>query len=64
MVAVNRGANKTVTIPKSVDLAPGRYKGILTSTSDVNHNNLLVVGPQRSTVHLGKLSSLVVRSRQ
>ncbi|MBV8883412.1 MAG: hypothetical protein JO235_05350 [Chroococcidiopsidaceae cyanobacterium CP_BM_RX_35] len=64
VVAVNRGADKTVVIPKPVDLAPGNYKGILTSASDVNHENLLDVRSDNSSLYLHGLSSLVVWSQQ
>jgi cyclomaltodextrin glucanotransferase len=60
LVAVNRGDEKTVTLPGSLGLAPRDYRGILAHASDMNQGNYLSVSPTGWTLHLNKLSSLVV----
>jgi len=48
-----------------IDLPPGRYTGLLTTTSEVNAKNALqVTADGHATVFLGPLSSLVVWSQQ
>jgi glycosidase len=62
LVAVNRGEEKTVTLPGSLGIAPGYYKGLLVDASEANEGNYLSVTPGEWTLHLNKLSSLVVHS--
>lgn len=59
-VAVNRGEDKTVSLPESIGIAPGHYSGLLADASEANQGNYLSVEPRRWTVHLNRLSSLVV----
>jgi cyclomaltodextrin glucanotransferase len=60
LVAVNRGAEKTVSLRGSLGIAPGYYKGLLSNTSEVNKDNYIAVSPKGWTLHLNGLSSLVV----
>ncbi len=61
LVAVNRGDSKTVTLPGKLGIPPGFYTGLLQNSSDVNQGNYLAVIPGGWTLHLNKLSSLVMR---
>ncbi len=61
LVAVNRGEAKTVSLNGRLGIAPGEYRGLLTDASDANAGNYLSVTQGRWTLHLNKLSSLVVR---
>ncbi len=60
LVAVNRGEDRTLSLPGSLGLPPGYYKGLLADSSDANQGNYISVTAGGSTVHLNKLSSLVV----
>ncbi len=60
LVAVNRGDDKTITLPGSIGLKRGFYAGILGQASPANQGNFLTVDPPSWTLHLNKLSSLVV----
>jgi hypothetical protein len=60
LVAVNRGAEKTVSVRGSLGIAPGYYKGLLSNKSEVNKDNYIAVNPKGWTLHLNGLSSLVV----
>ena len=60
LVAVNRGEGKAVTVPGRIGIAPGSYTGLLEAASDANRGNFLFVTPRSWTVHLNRLSSLVV----
>lgn len=62
LVAVNRGDGKTVTLPGPLGIGPGFYRGLLENSSEANQGNYLGVTPTGWTLHLNKLSSLVVRS--
>jgi hypothetical protein len=62
IVAVNRGDDQTMTLQTGIDVAPGSYNGLLTQASEVNRANLFTVTPEgQATMHLGRLSALVVR---
>jgi glycosidase len=61
LVAVNRGDEKNVILPKSIGFRPGYYEGLVRDTTEANGGNYLSVTPEASTVHLNRLSSLVVR---
>ena len=61
LVAVNRGDEKTVTLKGRLGLAAGTYKGVIEKASEVNEGNYLSVVPGGWTLHLNKLSSLVLR---
>ncbi len=60
LVAVNRGEDKTLSLPGALGIAPGYYAGLLGQSSEANQGNYLSVAPGRWTLHLNKLSSLVV----
>ncbi len=60
LVAVNRGEDKTVMLPGRIGLPQGFYKGLLEGASPVNQGNYLSVTPGGWTLHLNKLSSLVL----
>lgn len=60
LVAVNRGDEKTVNLPGNLKLPPGSYTGLLEQASEVNSGNYLSVVPGGWTLHMNKLSSLVV----
>lgn len=61
LVAVNRGEEKTVTLPGSLGIAPGDYSGLLEQASEANRGNYLSVGQNGWSLHLNRLSSLVVK---
>jgi hypothetical protein len=61
LIAVNRGEAKTVSLNGGLGIAPGEYTGLLTEASDANTGNYLSVAKGRWSLHLNKLSSLVVR---
>lgn len=64
LVAVNRGDEKTISLPGSLGIAPGDYTGLLAHATDANYGNYLSVKRNGWTLHLNRLSSLVVeRSR-
>lgn len=60
LVAVNRGEEKTISLPGRIGMRPGYYTGLLGDASDANNGNYLSVTSIGSTLHLNKLSSLVV----
>jgi glycosidase len=60
LVAVNRGAAKTVSLPGTLGIAPGYYKGLLTNVSEANEGNYLKVTTKGWSLHLNGLSSLVL----
>jgi cyclomaltodextrin glucanotransferase len=60
LIAVNRGQDATITLPIPIGMKGGVYRGVLEEASGANHGNYLQVRPQGSTIHLNKLSSLVV----
>ncbi|MFL6352009.1 MAG: alpha-amylase family glycosyl hydrolase [Bryobacteraceae bacterium] len=60
LVAVNRGEEKTITLRGSLGLPTGYYTGLLADASDGNQGNYVSVTAKELTVHLNKLSSLVV----
>ena len=60
LVAVNRGPEKTVSLPGFIGFRSGEYSGLLQDASGVNSSNYLNIGQRSWTVHLGPLSSLVV----
>jgi cyclomaltodextrin glucanotransferase len=60
LVAVNRGEERTITLPRPLGIAPGHYTGLLADASEANEGNYLSVTPGELTLHLNKLSSLVV----
>jgi cyclomaltodextrin glucanotransferase len=60
LVAVNRGEEKTVALPGRLGIAPGNYAGLLGDASDVNRGNYVSVTSGGWTLHLNRLSSLVV----
>ena len=61
LVAVNRGEEKTVSLRGRLGLPAGSYTGVLGHASEANEGNYLTVTPGNWTLHLNKLSSLVVR---
>ena len=61
IVAVNRGADATVTLP-ATGLPPGQYAGLLAGTRPANAANSLTVTAGGATLHLGALSSFAVWS--
>jgi cyclomaltodextrin glucanotransferase len=61
LVAVNRASATDVELQSRMGFSPGAYRGLITDTSSGNPGNYLRVGPTGSTVHLGPLSSIVVR---
>ena len=60
LVAVNRGEAKTVNLRGRLGLAPGVYKGLIEGASEANTGNYLAVEPGAWTLHINKLSSLVL----
>ena len=65
LVAVNRGEPRTIAIQNGIHLPPGRYKGLLHTASPANRDSVLIVStgkPRQTTLHLGRLGSLVVSS--
>lgn len=60
LVAVNRGDEKTVTLNGQISLKPGSYTGLLENATGVNSGNYVSVTSQQWTLHLNRLSSLVV----
>jgi cyclomaltodextrin glucanotransferase len=60
LVAVNRGEERTVTLPRPLGVAPGHYTGLLGDASEANEGNYLSITPGEWTLHLNRLSSLVV----
>lgn len=60
LVAVNRGEEKTITLPGRLHIQPGYYTGLLDDASKANQGNYVSVTPGEWTLHLNKLSSLVV----
>ena len=60
LIAVNRGSERTVSLPGFIGFRPGEYSGLLRDASTVNSGNYLSIGKRSWTVHLGPLSSLVV----
>jgi glycosidase len=60
LVAVNRGRDATISLPEPLEIRAGMYRGLIENATDANHGNYLLVRPQGSTIHLNKLSSLVV----
>jgi cyclomaltodextrin glucanotransferase len=60
LVAVNRGEEKKISLPGRLDIQRGYYTGLLADVSEVNQGNYLSVEPSGWTLHLNKLSSLVV----
>ena len=60
LVAVNRGEEKTISIPGSLGIKPGDYAGLLEHELAANRGNYLCVKATGSTIHLNKLSSVVV----
>jgi hypothetical protein len=64
IVAVNRGEVKTIALETGPNVAPGQYSGLLGATSEVNEGNWLTVAPGgQAMLHLGQLSTFVVRSQ-
>jgi glycosidase len=61
LVAVNRGDEKDILLPKPIGFAPGYYEGLVRDATEANDGNHLSVATDGSTVHLNRLSSLVVR---
>ncbi len=61
LVAVNRGDDKTVTLPGRIGIPPGSYTGLLRDASQVNQGNYLTVTSGAWSLRLNKLSSLVIR---
>jgi len=61
LVAVNRGAATDVGLQSRLGFSPGAYRGLIADATSANAGNYLRVGPKGSTVHLGPLSSIVVR---
>jgi cyclomaltodextrin glucanotransferase len=65
LVAVNRGDARTIDLPGGVDLAPGRYYGLLANLGDANARSVLAVeAGGAATLRLDHLGALVVRSGQ
>ena len=60
LVAINRGEDATISLPGRIGLKEGFYRGLLASATEVNQGNYLSVTPKGWTLHLNKLSSLVV----
>ena len=60
LVAVNRGEDNTISLPGRIGIQTGSYTGLLEDASGVNHGNYLSVSSGGWTLHLNKLSSLVV----
>jgi glycosidase len=60
LVAVNRGEAKTVTLNGKLGFRAREYTGLLADASEANDGNYLSVTSAGSTLHLNKLSSLVV----
>jgi cyclomaltodextrin glucanotransferase len=60
LVAVNRGEDATISRPGRIGLTEGFYTGVLAPATEVNQGNYLSVTPNGWTLHLNKLSSLVV----
>lgn len=60
LVAVNRGEEKTISLRGKLGMKPGSYTGLLDDASETNRGNYLYVAPGGWTLHLNKLSSLVI----
>ncbi len=61
LVAVNRGDDTTIKLNGKLGIAPGSYTGLLEHASDVNKGNYISVTSGDWTLHLNKLSALVIR---
>jgi len=61
LVAVNRGSGIDVTLKRSPGFSPGVHCGVIANASSANAGNYLLVTPQGYRIHLGALSSIVVR---
>jgi cyclomaltodextrin glucanotransferase len=62
VVAVNRGNSKDISVNPSCSLRPGRYRGLLAGVNSANAGNYAKVTAKSTTLHLGRLSSLVLSS--
>jgi cyclomaltodextrin glucanotransferase len=60
LVAVNRGDETTIHIHAKAGLHAGCYSGLLSHAADANDGNFVSVSAQELTIHMNKLSSLVV----
>ncbi len=60
LVAVNRGSDKTISLPGPLGLKPGYYPGLLGDASEANQGNFITVARGGWTLHLNALSSLVI----
>jgi cyclomaltodextrin glucanotransferase len=63
LVAVNRGDEKTISLPGRLGLKKGLYKGLLENATEVNEGNYLSVTSDHWILHLNRLSSLVVHPK-
>jgi hypothetical protein len=62
LVAVNRGPDAKIGLDRSLGMPLGIYRGVLQDASAVNADNKLVVRDDGSaTLHIGSLSSIVIR---
>lgn len=59
VVAVNRGGDRTISIPCIQGLPKGTYSGLIENASQANQGNYLKVGDKNITLHLNRISSLV-----
>jgi hypothetical protein len=63
LVAVNRGDEKTISLPGPLGLRPGYYPGLLEDVTEANRGNYISIAPRAWTLHLNKLSSLIVQRK-
>lgn len=61
LVAVNRGADATLTLP-ATGFAAGTYPGLLAGTRQANAAHTLTVMARGASLHLGKISAFAARS--
>ena len=62
LVAVNRGRSKDISLLSNLGFTPGVYRGLVADASPTNTANYVRIQRQSSLVHLGAISSLVLRN--
>jgi cyclomaltodextrin glucanotransferase len=60
LVAVNRGSDKTISLPGQPQVPSGYYEGVLADAGEANQGDYVSVDSNSWTIHLNALSSLVI----
>ncbi len=63
IVAINRGERADIDTDTELNVPTGLYRGMLKNIESSNQGNWINVGPKNLTLHLNRLSSLVVWSK-